>query len=128
MFVFGGWSNELSIIGKLGEHGTGVKAQRPHQKAALQAAGTAPDGQGAQLAVARETPPPQGLDGPVLAGRSYRWTITRKGGQIDWKIDGQPFLSYSDPEPLYGDDKCYLGFNNWESDVYFDNLSIRPAP
>jgi hypothetical protein len=95
VFVFGGWGNSLSIIGKLGEHDDGVKASRPDK---------------------------------VEPGRTYHWTITRKGGQIDWKIDGQPFLSWLDPAPLYGDDKGFLGFNNWQADVYFDNLTIRPAP
>ncbi len=96
IFVFGGWSNTLSIIGKLGEHEEGVKAKR-----------AAPG---------------------VVPGQTYHWQITRKGGQLDWKIDGQPFLSWTDPSPLYGDDKAYLAFNDWESDVYYDNLSIRPAP
>lgn len=64
----------------------------------------------------------------VEPGQTYHWTITRKGGLIDWKLDGQPFLSWTDPEPLAGSGHEYLGINNWEADVYFDNLSIRPAP
>jgi hypothetical protein len=115
VFVFGGWTNRvpppavsLSIIGKLGEHNDAVKASRQHLRAPDPAAGP--------------------LAGPVVVGRSYRWTITRKGGQIDWKIDGQPFLAWTDPSPLYGDANAYLGFNNWKTDVYFDNLKIRPGP
>jgi hypothetical protein len=129
VFVFGGWSNELSIIGKLGEHEDAVKVSRPH-KPLPRAAATGPlAGAGAgDIAAAAPPAKPASLDDAVVPGRTYRWVITRKGGQIDWKIDGQPFLSWSDPAPLYGDDKGYLGFNNWQSDVYFDNLTIRPAP
>jgi hypothetical protein len=64
----------------------------------------------------------------VQPGRTYHWTVTRRGGTIDWKIDGQPFLSWTDPEPLAGTGHEYLGINDWEAAVTFDNLSIRPAP
>lgn len=63
----------------------------------------------------------------VQPGRTYHWTVTRHGGTIDWKIDGQPFLSWTDPEPLAGTGHEYLGINDWESAVTFDNLKIRPA-
>lgn len=63
----------------------------------------------------------------VQPGRSYHWTVTRRGGTIDWKIDGQPFLTWTDPEPLGGAGHEYLAVNNWETDVSFDNLAIRPT-
>lgn len=63
----------------------------------------------------------------VQPGRSYHWTVTRSGGTIDWRVDGQPFLTWTDPTPLTGSGHEYLAFNNWESDVSFDNLEIRPA-
>jgi hypothetical protein len=96
IFVFGGWQNSLSIIGRLGEHEDAVKVSRPK---------------------------PQ-----VEPGRTYHWTIARKGGQLEWKIDGQPFLSWTDKEPLGGEHHEYLGVNDWQTDIYFDNLRIRPAP
>jgi hypothetical protein len=64
----------------------------------------------------------------VELGRSYHWTITRRGGAIDWQIDGKPFLAWTDPSPLAGDGHEYFAVNDWEADVYFDNLTIRPAP
>jgi hypothetical protein len=64
----------------------------------------------------------------VEPGRTYHWTVTRKGGLIDWRIDGQPFLSWTDPEPLAGPGHEYFAVNDWEADVSFDNLVIRPAP
>lgn len=96
VFVFGGWNNSNSIIGRKGEHEGEVKAQRP---------------------------------GPAMEpGRTYKWKITRKGGQIDWQVDGQPFLSWNDPEPLAGERQEFLGINAFDSDVWFDNLRIAPAP
>jgi hypothetical protein len=64
----------------------------------------------------------------VEPGRSYHWVITRRGGALDWSIDGQPFLSWTDPAPLAGTGHEYFAVNDWEADVYFDNLAIRPLP
>ncbi|MDX2019091.1 MAG: hypothetical protein SF187_02545 [Deltaproteobacteria bacterium] len=64
----------------------------------------------------------------VEPGRKYHFTVTRKGGVIDWQIDGKPFLSWTDPSPFEGSAHEYFAFNNWDADVRFDNLSIRPAP
>jgi hypothetical protein len=64
----------------------------------------------------------------VQPGRTYHWTISRRGGTIEWKIDGQPFLSWTDPDPLAGSGHEYMAVNDWESDVSFDNLEVRPAP
>ena len=61
----------------------------------------------------------------VEIGRKYHWKIARKGGHIDWTIDDQPFLSYDDKQPFTGVGHEYLAFDDWEADVWFDNLSIR---
>jgi hypothetical protein len=62
----------------------------------------------------------------VEPGRRYRWTITRQGRAIDWQIDGEPFLRYEDKQPLEGPGHEYFGFNNWESDSWFDDVVITP--
>lgn len=67
-------------------------------------------------------------DVQVEPGRSYHFTIRRLGGALDWAVDGRPFLAWTDPEPLTGTGHEYLGVNDWEADVSFDNLAIRPAP
>ncbi len=61
----------------------------------------------------------------VELGRTYHWSITRKDGAIDWRIDGQPFLAWSDPEPLAGAGHEYLAVDDWEAEVFFDNFNIR---
>jgi hypothetical protein len=70
----------------------------------------------------------QRSDVHVAPDRSYHFTIARRGGTIDWALDGQPFLTWTDPAPLGGAGHEYLAFNDWEADVTFDNLRIRPAP
>ncbi len=62
----------------------------------------------------------------VELGRSYHWSVTRKDGAIDWRIDGQPFLNWTDPEPLAGTGHEYLAVDDWEAEVTFDNFKIRP--
>jgi len=98
MIVFGGWNNSKSIISRLGEHDEAVKAARDRESA-------------------------QPL---VIPGRTYHFTVTRRGGLLDWKIDGAPYLSWDDPQPLSGTGHEFFAINDWEADVSFDNLTIRP--
>jgi hypothetical protein len=67
-------------------------------------------------------------DRKVEPGRVYHWKIVRKGPKIDWFIDDltTPFLSLDDAQPLEGEGHSYFAFSNWESDLWFDNLSITP--
>jgi hypothetical protein len=64
----------------------------------------------------------------VTPGQRYHFTITRKNGAIDWAIDGRPFLAWTDSKPLSGPTHEYFAVNDWEAEVTFDNLHIRPAP
>jgi len=66
-------------------------------------------------------------DRPVQPGQTYHFQVTRKQGLVDWRIDGAPFLSWTDPEPLSGAGHEFLAFNDWEAEVHYDNLSVRPA-
>jgi hypothetical protein len=67
-------------------------------------------------------------DPPVEPGRKYHWKITRKGDTIEWFVDDltKPFLSWQDPAPLEGPRNAFFSFNNWESDSWFDNLTVTP--
>ncbi|PID38200.1 MAG: hypothetical protein CSA65_00295 [Proteobacteria bacterium] len=62
----------------------------------------------------------------VQKGKTYRWVIRRKGSKVSWSIDGEPFLELDDTAPLEGKNHAHFGFNNWASDLTFDNLKIRP--
>jgi hypothetical protein len=63
-------------------------------------------------------------DTHVNKGQKYHFHITRKDGHIEWQIDGQPFLQFDDGAPLDGPDHAYLGFNDWEAELHFDNLKV----
>ena len=64
----------------------------------------------------------------VVPNQRYHWKIERKGGKLTWWVDDMaaPFLVYDDPKPLEGDDHTWFGFNNWETDTWFDNLVVTP--
>ncbi len=100
LIIFGGWGNSSCVIGRLGEHDDAVKASKVRN---------------------------QGDPAFVQPGRTYHFKITRKNGNIDWQIDGAPFMSYADPSPLAGADHEYFAINDWEAELVFDNLRIRPA-
>ena len=65
-------------------------------------------------------------DTKVERNRKYHFRIERHGGHIDWQVDGKPFMTYDDPKQLVGPDHAYLGFNDWEVELHFDNLVVQP--
>lgn len=65
-------------------------------------------------------------DLPAQKGRRYHWLIARHGGQIEWFIDGKLALELSDPAPLSGEGHRSFAFDNWETELHFDNLVVRP--
>ncbi len=64
----------------------------------------------------------------VSPGKRYRWKIVRNSGSIEWFIDDMttPFLSLRDVAPLSGKGHQFFAINNWESDSWFDQLTITP--
>ena len=62
----------------------------------------------------------------VEPGRRYHFRIRRLGGTLSVWVDGEALLEMADPEPLAGRGHDHFGFNNWKSDLWFDNLEVRP--
>jgi Farnesoic acid 0-methyl transferase len=62
----------------------------------------------------------------VQKGKKYHFRIERRGGHIDWQIDGQPFIAYDDAHPLEGPAHAYLGLNDWQAELHVDNLTVTP--
>ena len=62
----------------------------------------------------------------IVPGKKYHWTIRRQGRLLTWLVDGQPFLTLDDPDPLRGPAHRHFALSGWESKVHFDNLKIRP--
>ncbi|MFW5925753.1 MAG: family 16 glycoside hydrolase [Myxococcota bacterium] len=63
---------------------------------------------------------------PIEPGRAYRLRIDRVGDELTVFVDGDELMSMVDDEPLEGRGHDHFAFNNWESDVWFDNLRITP--
>lgn len=59
-----------------------------------------------------------------IPGKTYRFDIVRKGNRLSWYLDSEPFLELTDPNPLKGAGHEYFAFNNWASEVYFDDLAV----
>ena len=57
----------------------------------------------------------------VVSGQAGRWSVVRTDGTLHWFRDGQLHMSYPDGQPVQGG---YLGFNNWLSNVAYDNLKV----
>jgi hypothetical protein len=64
----------------------------------------------------------------VEPNRTYHFSITRRGGALDWAVDGRPFLAWTDPDPLAGAGHENLAFDDWEAPLTYDDLRIRPVP
>jgi hypothetical protein len=62
----------------------------------------------------------------VEPGRTYHFRIERVGGTLRVWVDDEVLLEMSDPEPLGGRGHDHFGFNNWQSDLWFDNLKVTP--
>ncbi|MFA6034352.1 MAG: hypothetical protein WC889_15740 [Myxococcota bacterium] len=60
-----------------------------------------------------------------VPGKAYHWRIERRGNVLSWFVDDKLYLQLNDPNPLKGRGHDRFAFNNWASDVYFDNLRIR---
>jgi|GEM_PF-775953 len=62
--------------------------------------------------------------GRWVAGKTYKWTIIRKGSKLSWYVDNKKYLEYDDPEPLWSPVNKYLSISNWESKVHIDNIEV----
>lgn len=127
VLIHGGWSNRLSIIARLDEHGEPLPtlqrlAQTRAQEKGLPNAGLVETGVFRPDTRMRVEANPF----PVQMNRMYRWRIERRGSLLRWSIDGQLFMEFDDPIPLEGKGHDRFGFSAWESQLFFDNLSITP--
>jgi len=68
----------------------------------------------------------EGKPRKVVPGRTYHFVIERVGGTLQVWVDEQILVEMEDPEPLAGRGHDHFGFNNWQSDLWFDNLKVTP--
>jgi hypothetical protein len=62
----------------------------------------------------------------IEPGRTYHVAIEREGDTLTVAVDGKKLMKMEDSDPLYGRGHDHFAFNNWETEVYFDNLEIEP--
>jgi hypothetical protein len=62
----------------------------------------------------------------VVQGRRYHMKIERRGATITAWVDDHQLAKMVDPDPLGGPGHDHFAFNNWESELWFDNLRIEP--
>ncbi len=62
----------------------------------------------------------------VEPGHTYHMKIERKGDTISAWVDGQLLAKMKDPHPLWGAGHDHFAVNNWQSELWFDNLKITP--
>ncbi|MDQ3037928.1 MAG: DUF1080 domain-containing protein [Myxococcota bacterium] len=63
---------------------------------------------------------------PVVPGRTYRMRIERVGSRITAWVDDEELVSMDDPRPLAGTGHDHFAFNDWQAELWFDNLRITP--
>ncbi|MGB5812901.1 MAG: family 16 glycoside hydrolase [Polyangiales bacterium] len=69
------------------------------------------------------------VEGPprkVEPGTTYRIRLERRQETVQVWVDDARLLEMVDPDPLSGRGHDHFGFNNWQSDVWFDNLKVTP--
>lgn len=60
----------------------------------------------------------------VEPGHTYHMRIERRGSVITAWADDQELATMNDEAPLSGAGHDHFAFNNWEAQVFFDNLRI----
>ncbi len=123
--IFGGWNNSRSIIARLAEHGERHDGIRTAGKTAELRAEVDED-----AAAARERHRGRReivqRSGRLEPHRVYRVRFERRGHDLRVFLDGELHLELFDPSPLAGRGHDRFAFNNWASEVFFDDLAIEP--
>jgi hypothetical protein len=64
---------------------------------------------------------------PVESGQPYHFKVERADGKtVEWSVNGLVYFRLTDDEPLTGAGHEYLGFNDWDLPVCFDNVKVTP--
>lgn len=105
VLIFGGWKNHLHVLARLNEH------DEKRQELRLR-----PDSDDPRLQ-------------PVIPEVEYRFVIERTDGKtVVWRVNDIELFRFEDPDPLHGPQHDHFGFNNWETPICFDDLTITPLP
>lgn len=101
--ILGGWKNTKHLLARLDEHGSDrlefdVDPSSDDERARA-----------------------------VSPGQPYHFKIERADGKtVVWAVNGVTYFELADADPLIGAGHEYLGFNDWDAPVCFDNLKVTP--
>lgn len=62
----------------------------------------------------------------VVVGKTYHMKIERRGATLTAWIDEHKLGTMTDPKPLEGPGHDHFAFNNWQAELWFDNLKVDP--
>jgi len=68
----------------------------------------------------RRTPP------RVVPGQTYHLRVERRGSTVTSWVDDTQLVQLDDPSPLEGRGHDHFAFNDWEVELWIDNLRITP--
>jgi hypothetical protein len=61
----------------------------------------------------------------VVQGKTYHMKVERRGATIRAVVDDQELVKMTDSHPLQGPGHDHFGFNEWQAELWFDNLRIE---
>jgi hypothetical protein len=125
VIIFAGWNNSRSVIGRLAEHGEKFDGVRTPGKTAQIKEEVAADPEAARERY-RDRREIVQRSARLQPERVYRVLLERRGHDMWVFLDDDQHMHYYDPSPLSGRGHDRFAFNNWASEVYFDNLIIKP--
>ena len=101
--ILGGWKNTKHVLARLDEHGSD------------------------RLEIDVDPSSDDERSRAVSTGQPYHFKIERADGKtLVWSVNGITYFELPDPDPLVGAGHEYLGFNDWDAPVCFDNLRVTP--
>ena len=62
----------------------------------------------------------------VVQGKTYHMKIERRGATITAWVDDHELVKLTDKSPLTGPGHDHFAFNDWQAELWFDNLRIEP--
>jgi len=62
----------------------------------------------------------------VEPGRVYHMRVDRQGSRVTSFVDGTELAHFDDQSPLEGRGHDHFAFNDWEVELWIDNLRITP--
>jgi hypothetical protein len=120
--VIGGWGNRSSMIAKSTEAMTkgGLRTLHPPGRHYDEHSTDV-------LKDTRDTTCGAELIPPVVEpNRIYRIRIAKAQSQVTIAVDGQPYLTWTDPSGRGPEQRGHFGIVGWQSTYFVDNLTIRP--